>query len=403
MMTSKRFVKHFLFFNFPLLFLIGGFNFYIDAKSFHHNLGEKGFFPRTTEDSVLSKLHYLSNNKLNTIYFGSSRTWVGLPPNPLLIGDKDISVYNAGLSGMSFGQMVPFIKHCVALSQPRQVIIGVDFFSFIPTDTVGNTDLDLSLLTSNYLTYLIKRNISEFSKSISFYSIDSSIKSLNAFYNGVPYDGTQDNFSFQGQRTEAKMYSRIEDKGKGYEAFRMTINEVSKQGFAQSGDDDSIYKFNNLVSLLCEKKISTKIYIHPVHALLTDILRQKGLWLRLEQWKAELAKIASFYQDKQCAINILDFSGYNSITTESLKNLSESKTLQYYWEASHYKSEVGELILKRFFSKDNSNIPQDFGRELRQDTVNNVLTAIRKEQAQYLVSHNQDIQLAQKWVLAEKY
>jgi hypothetical protein len=356
-------------------------------------LGEKSFFPRTTENSFLSKLYYLSNNKLDTIYFGSSRTEVGLPAYSLL-GENKV-IYNAGVTGMSFGKMLPFIKHGIALSNPDQVVIGVDFTSFNLSDINADMDFEPSLLTSNYPTYFVKRIFFEFSNALSFYAIENTAKSIRAFYNGEKYDGLQEKLSLKGQRTEVKMRSLIEDEGKGIKAFHETINSALKGDYSNSASDESIYKFNDLVKLLCDKKIATKIYIHPVHALTTDVLRQKGLWPKLEKWKAQLAKIASHNQSQHCSINIFDFSGYNSITTESVNNLSKSKTLKHYWEASHYKSEVGELILKRLFSKNDSDVPKDFGLELSQNTITHVLATIREEQSRYLTSHSEDIRFAQ--------
>jgi hypothetical protein len=247
------------------------------------------------------------------------------------------------------------------------------------------------------MSYFINKNIAELKKALSFYSIGNSIQSIISLFQGKPYDDTSEALSFLGQRTPAKMHLMIEAQGKGNKAFHSTIRDIYKKSFPDAREDESFQKFDQVVKFICENKISAKFYIHPVHALMTDILRQKSLSTREENWKTELTRIVSNYQNRQCDIKIIDFSGYNSVTTESIANLSQSKTLNYYWDASHYKSEVGELILKRLFHEKHDDIPQDFGYELHQDTITSVLATIRKEQSQYTAYHSEEIQLAQTW------
>jgi hypothetical protein len=89
-MTAKQYVIRLGWINLPLLLIVGALNYWIDAAATHHLPGETSYFPRTTAHSALSKLHYLSINKPDTIYFGSSRTEVGLPPDPSLAGGEFI-------------------------------------------------------------------------------------------------------------------------------------------------------------------------------------------------------------------------------------------------------------------------------------------------------------------------
>lgn len=55
----------------------------------------------------------------------------------------------------------------------------------------------------------------------------------------------------------------------------------------------------------------------------------------------EIAKIVDYW----------DFSGYNSISCND----------HYYYESSHYRDQLAELVVKRIFNDDNSMMPNDFG------------------------------------------
>jgi hypothetical protein len=66
-----------------------------------------------------------------------------------------------------------------------------------------------------------------------------------------------------------------------------------------------------------------------------------------------IAKITDFY----------DFSGYNSITTNNCN----------YYETSHYRPHIGELIAGRIFKDKNISIPNDFGTWVTKENVDKYL------------------------------
>lgn len=78
-------------------------------------------------------------------------------------------------------------------------------------------------------------------------------------------------------------------------------------------------------------------FINPIHrtTYLDTDLRQFFIF------KRRLAEITSYY----------DFSGLNSITTNNV----------YYYETSHYRPIVGDMMLKRIFGHPQVGVPRDFG------------------------------------------
>jgi hypothetical protein len=396
-MTEKQFVTRFAWINLPILVFTCSLNYWIDGASTHHLPGEVGFLPRTTKHSALSKLHYLSIENPGTIYFGSSRVEVGLPANPDLVGGG--VVYNAGLSGASLGQLAPFIKHNLAFTDPKKIVIGIDFGSF--TAKAGASDLDLSMLSTNYINYLAKKISHDLSQSLSIKATQESIKAITASYKDEAYDGLGGSRSNLGQATTALM--QRENEYDEVAEFQKRLKQAFSPPSKDIADEKSWLMFNSLVEEICHKNIVTRIYIHPTHALTMDAIRQSGKWSEFEQWKIDLANLATRYQLQQCDLKIIDFSGYNSINTETIRDWSPTSTLNNYWEVSHYKSIVGEMILKRLFLPTAPDeIPQDFGRELLHDSVADVLTAIREEQSRYFISHSEDIKLSQQWMTTVK-
>ena len=59
----------------------------------------------------------------------------------------------------------------------------------------------------------------------------------------------------------------------------------------------------------------------------------------------------------------------------------------YYWEHSHYRSEVGQIILEKLFRKDRLDVADDFGVELTGETIEQHLSDFRKKRSEYITSH----------------
>jgi hypothetical protein len=88
-----------------------------------------------------------------------------------------------------------------------------------------------------------------------------------------------------------------------------------------------------------------------------------------------------------CDIRLLDFSGFNRITTEEIPQATGRDTMQYFWEQSHYRSEVGHEILEQLMAKDGQTQANSFGRELTEATIEQHLTDYRNRRRQYLENH----------------
>ena len=71
--------------------------------------------------------------------------------------------------------------------------------------------------------------------------------------------------------------------------------------------------------------------------------------------------------------------------------MSNKSDLHYYWEAFHYKSNVGELILKKIFMFNSETFPLDFGYEIRYGTILDVLHVLREDQKKYLMFRSEEI------------
>lgn len=108
--------------------------------------------------------------------------------------------------------------------------------------------------------------------------------------------------------------------------------------------NNSLQELKTIIQLCRDRHIDLKMFISPIHALELEAIRLSGLWSEMETWKKEVVKI----------IPIWDFSNYNSVNTEAVKD-----DMQYWFSSSHYSKEIGDSILNILLMDDKKFTPKD--------------------------------------------
>ena len=134
-----------------------------------------------------------------------------------------------------------------------------------------------------------------------------------------------------------------------------------------------------LIVETCQKKdIDIRVFIAPSHASNTESLNLLGLWSEFEKWKREIVKITPAW----------DFSGYNTITTEAIKD-----DMEYYIDSFHYNKDAGDLILNRLLAYQENKVPNDFGILITQKNIESHLDEIRKKRDIWLKNNPNILEL----------
>ncbi len=138
--------------------------------------------------------------------------------------------------------------------------------------------------------------------------------------------------------------------------------------------------FKSLVNICQNRGIKLIIFISPAHAIQWEANRLNGEWETFEEWQRELVKIAPVW----------DFSGYNSITTEAIKN-----QMQNYMDSSHYRKEVGDLILNRILDYKTETVPEDFGVLITPENIEQHLKKISRDRQLWIQNNPDAVKLLQ--------
>jgi hypothetical protein len=131
-----------------------------------------------------------------------------------------------------------------------------------------------------------------------------------------------------------------------------------------------------------ERNIRLYFFIHPHHANLLEIIDRTGLWDRFEFWKIALARLVEEYrlQPGSPPVVLWDFASYEGYTTEAIPARGDRNSeLKWFWEPSHYKKALGDIMLSRMLGESEAN----FGAELTSFSIDRRLAGIREARRAY--------------------
>ncbi|WP_445231944.1 hypothetical protein [Duganella rhizosphaerae] len=337
--------------------------------------------------SAWGKTYALAKFKPAVLYVGNSRTELGLPTRAEPFPDLD--VFNGALSGASLGDAMAMVDHAAKLGQLKTLVWGIDAPSF--TMEIGNRDFDRELVANGPL-YLWRRALINAKRAFAFDMTEDSIRVLRGTFGGVCHSS----LASYGQRNDACAYGRIEELGGTGAVIVPRVRDYLR---GTGPTDEAMRALDRSMADVCGAGTRVRLYLNPTHAMTTDALYWAGKWPAMEAWQRSLASMGQRYRAAGCDLRIFDFSGFNSVTTEAIPQVSRRPDMQYYWETSHYRSNVGAMVLARMFGGDDA--PADFGVELSPEKLAAHQAAMRLARDRYHLAHPVETSMARE-IAAER-
>lgn len=357
-----------LFVSLPLS-LVGTFNLLVDPYDVFDTpnwFGINHSKPKKDNNDRLFKASDLTRLKPTTIILGSSRTKQGIDPEYSVFAD-DRSTYNLAINGPNVYEVRRYLEHAIAnQSNIREIVFGVDFFMFnanlknqpsFSEDRLGKKHISVNDAI-NSLFSLDTLNISKA-------TIEASLKEPNR-YDPYGKNGFMPNRNINDGNTKWRFDRSIE----------LYFQLHSDYQFS----DKYLADFKKIVELCQQHKIDLKVFISPSHATDMEAIHITDRWQIMENWKREIVKITPVW----------DFSGYNSVTTEPIKDVMKN-----YSDNSHYTVAIGNLILDRIFNRSNTKNPSDFGVLLTPENLENYLAKVRSDREVWMKSHADEVKLVE--------
>ena len=365
------------------ILLVGAFNFIVDPYGIFRSVVVKGF--NQNKEGARNKIRFvkaleLPLRKPATLIMGSSRVWKAMDPGlPLL--QEFTPVYNLGVDLSRIHEILVLLRHATANSDVKRVVLGLDFFMFNSLQKV-NFDFDETLTGRkvNVVDYFVP----------AIFSDAAVIDSLKVIRFSIP-DPALETFLANGYRPQ-ELHILHPRAPINYENLHYYTNWIfltpkpQLQNTFYYGkmalDDDVFNDFEAILSLCALQHIDLRLYISPAHAHLEgEGIWALGKWRELENWKRRITNISDRYK-----VPLIDFSGYNSVTTEPVRS-----PMKFYSDSSHFTEMVSNWILQRIFSAD-ASVPVDFGVQLTSENIDGHLDMIRNDREKYVNSNKREVQ-----------
>jgi hypothetical protein len=379
-------------------------NFIVDPYAMHgvvelvnvnHVKQESGTHARLYRANVISR------RAPGVLALGTSRSargismdhpgWKGLPAER----------YNASLLGANIYEIERYFEHAHRTHPLTQVVVGLDFFAF---NVYKHNQSDF-----NEALVLDAQRSSTLSRRLEMLKIDVSSDTLYSSWLTIRCNRRDCDPPFlpDGRENPALLERRLREDGGQRKAFRASavlgLTRLNfpppRADFALVGPDGEtqLKHLARMIEIARKDHIDLRLFISPTHAIQSEVLRVAGLWPEFEGWKRQLVTLLdddAHRHPAQQPIPLWDFSGYNSISTEPVPPSGDTTSrMKWYWESSHYRKELGDLVLDRLLEYESAGraIPMDFGILLTRDNLVHHLNAIRLDGLTYRQTHAAEV------------
>ncbi len=371
MMLQKRWVIQFFLSIIFLVITVGLFNFIVDPYGLYRVVDVKGF--NQQKEGVRTSIRYVKALEIalikpKTIIMGSSRVHDGVNPNSIKLENYH-PVYNYGFEMARIKEIKYYLQHAIKNSEVKNLIFGIDFFMFNKFERLNSTfDSEIVKKDVTFIDVYFKPLLSMSSVLNSYRSIKSS----------VAYPERRE-FLSNGYRPGKHVFYGLKDYGKLHNytnwTFLSSKSSATLYYSKMATDEETFQDFEEILKICKVNNINVKLYISPAHANLDgEGLLAAGLYKELEDWKRSISSITSDFE-----VPLYDFSGYNLVTTEEVIT-----PMNNYWDSSHFKEKIGDIILDRVLNVDNKH---NFGVLISPSNIESHLMQIRRDQKKYQASN----------------
>ena len=395
----------------------------VDPYAMHRTTNIAGFNiykPAIHHRVRMAKAYDVRRFKPRTIILGSSRSHVGIRPSHPAWPADGWPVYNLAFDGATTKEMDAYLRHAHAVQPLRRVLLGLDTYHLTTLPGSVRPDFDDLLLLQDDSPWSRARvALADLKLLVSYDTFSESITTMR-----VQTHGLEEWFAADGQRLGEIFFRQPHEpyQALGPRAYfdQIDMDEIryklewrtpqkSGRNAKQSPNTPadritSMGYIQRIVEFCRAHDIELIVYITPSHVHQQEIAAATGEWPTIESGKRALVKLLAedaSHNPESYPFQLYDFSDYSSITTEELPLLGSRTEMRYYWESSHFKAEVGDLVLARIFNA--GAVPDDFGTRLDANSIEAILISIRTQQQLYRTSRAENVARLQRNIVEFKH
>jgi hypothetical protein len=380
--------------------MIGGFNAWVDPLELVSSSGAHGLDPNkplVNTYARMSKPAVDCRLEPSFVILGTSRSQHALDPEWPGLAALGYHGFNLAFPGASIYEMRRAFENAAACGSLRGALIELDFLAF-GAHVPNAPDFEDDLFRHKRGDWL--RPSLEVLRLLT--SLDMTKESIHT----LQIRPSASEFEPDGRENDVIFERRVQTWGGVRGAFRRSERaQYVEPILSHPGGQRPSFRFADgspntadlgaILAVARRNHVRLWFFFAPVHARQLEIFRALGLWPQFEDWKATLVRF-TYAQGQRLAFpeppEVWDFSGYSSVTTENVPALGDSKSrMTGYWESSHIRKHLGDLMLARMFGNGSQQaalqLPDDFGVLLTAANVDLNTARIRGDAIHYRYSH----------------
>ena len=404
----KRYLWGWLGLTAVLVLAVAVFNAIVDPYGLIRSVDRAGFNrvkPAAGAHGAMAKAYQVLRVQPGALILGNSRAEVGFDPQHPAWPAAAQPVFNLALPGTDTSTSVQSLQHVLASAaggHPHLVVWGVDFMDFLvdprmpPASPFGAgsggrwlTQNDGAANPARWRQQL--RDHTESTLTVG--ALLDSVQTLASQHNAYASDLTPLGFN--------PMHDYIKiSADEGYWNVFQQKDVANLQTYLRrpksilDAGGRSSYALENLrrVIRLCQQNgIELHVVVYPYHAHLMEIMRLAGQWAAFEDWKRALVRTVEQASAPGQHVPLWDFSGFNRYANEDISPRGDRHSaMQWYWEAGHFKSALGGLVLDRVLGHGAPD--PTWGVQLHSANLEAHIAALQAQERDYRLSHAADVQ-----------
>lgn len=307
-------------------------NWFVDPYALYWSPALEGINAKKIESSERgrqTKSYRIEQLQPAIIIVGNSRVEIGLDDG--YAGFAGQGVYNYASPGI--GLLHQFNRAYTQLQNNPNLTtlyLSLDFLDFLSrAQTDSSAELEVLSEDFNPLQFLLSLN-----------TLADSASTL------IGQNSRQNHINPQGTHIAESYLEIVHHEGLKV-LFKQKLSEVAQRLdsplylFDDKGKSHYLKLLQELIDEAASKHVELKLFINPYHVSYLHVISEAGYFDLFLRWKQMLAELDIPLGN----MAILDFSGFNHYTNETVNLQEPHNAMRWFWEPAHYRPSLGALML----------------------------------------------------------
>lgn len=325
----------------------------IDPYDQYRVVVKKGFNqvkPELTRYQNEIKLTHAAELHPDALILGNSRAEAGLDPEAGAFTRSELSAYNLAVPGAGILNSRKQVEYLYQIdAKPKIIILGMEFLDFMESGQAAapvishTSSIDRGPHPDSWFW--------RFDTLFSLASLKDAMRTLSI--QGDEEADVMTPYGFNPLRG----YMSIARREGYFRLFKQRAQENTRIYLRKANGSLSLGDFahlNAILDLAAESGSEANLIIYPYHAQILALFQEAGLANAFEEWKMALISEVSAARARHpdARITLFDFSGYGPYNCERIpENGDLATSTHWYWEAGHFKKQLGDILLDSIFSR----------------------------------------------------